>query len=382
MSSDILADPLSIYLEEASRCAFINPCGFGLWGSLSRNELTPFSDVDVICKPLSNKTITGSCFAQLSAWWPVDLTIIHDDVLQFALTNGTKFHSIFFATNLIGDAAALADILGAQKKLHCDSLLRAREILNIIGSQHRIALTLSPNDRRIAKCGPTGTTVITRLIQAAQLRWPELVGEQPRFILSMLSSRYGIDSQSVIDSWTSCFVWRRQVEQLWPAIPSQLLQFSLSSNVLCLRRHLIAELMNWIQVQAGVEAHLLEQFCAMLDIGCHIVAPHSISEQINHWLIAFNETKPKILHDIMLTQGRDWWIASTLAANPQSPATILDMLAFPSWDVSIQDWQTVRLYVAGNPNTATKTLIKLINTPGYRSQDYEAAKANLNWRTR
>jgi hypothetical protein len=135
--------------------------------------------------------------------------------------------------------------------------------------------------------------------------------------------------------------------------------------------------MEWVQLRAGAPQNLLRKFCAYLSVECDVIPPEFESQEVTTLLAASVETNPETLHEIMVLQGRNWWIASTLANNPHSPPNVLDMLAFPMWEVSIQDWQTVRLYAAGHPNTSRRTLMRLINTPGYRVQDYDAARNNL-----
>lgn len=360
----------------------------GVWGSLSRLELTPFSDVDVFCYSREQGTPPSFTDVQqtlqaLAKDHPVDvLHCTRDNIVDtFALRNGINFHAIYFLPQIVGDPIAASSIIKAQIRLHASEQLRARELINVLGSHRNLSRGVICGDPKWAKFSVAGTNCWVRLAQAAQLRYPQLVGSNTRAILLRLAEMYGANPKGVANDWAESMRWRVGYEE------NILNNRSLTNNAPIypywkpLATAFLLDSFSWVQRVAGAPQWALSMFAReYVGVDLVIIEPEQIDENLSSTLSAIVLSEPEKLESLARHRPGHWWVATALAANPSTPPEVLDWLVFPDFDLDINVWRTVFLYVAKNQNTSTQTLQRLLETPQLRQQDYEAAAFNLSKR--
>ncbi|MEG4876873.1 hypothetical protein [Microcoleus sp. CZ3-B4] len=377
MNSQLLSTVLSTIKVEGIKNSFAG----GIWGSLIRNEITALSDIDVLCFIPTEDSYFGN-FSQIqniSSSHRIDiLACVNTDLLDFALVNGLNFHAVFFLREVVGESLAVNSIIHTQRKLHSMNGVRAREILNVLSSYCGLASSVSYGDKRWAKFSFYGTNRWVRLIQAAQLRFPEILGQSTGQVLVYLAERYAVNSKEVIREWKACLEARKLQEANLLNGTNQSIDMPHDNYWTPLASLFIQDIIPWIQCNAGVPVEILKEFSYRL-LGSRLNIPscNSICQSTTNMLTAFVSKDKSILERIAVESINDWWVCSTLAANPHTPSQVLERILFSNSKINKLTWQTIRLYVAKNPNTSTETLECILNTPNLREQDYEAAMFNL-----
>ena len=355
----------------------------GIFGSLSRLELTPLSDIDLLSyfgsSSVSNKgSFKKSHISLKISRYPVDNIILNniDPVTQFALLNGTNYHSLFFLTNIVGDHKKVEILGGLQKKLYEYQEIRVRECVNIISSYFNIAKITAPADRRSLKFGMEGTNKLVRLCQLAQLHYPDLVGMNTSGILGELSKKFGIEPIGAIKEWEYIFLNR----VAWEKSDNNQRSYRSTDHPHLdnLMKVFLSEVVVWIQSVAGVDPKNLERFLYKV-YGFHIEVPRTYhpSVMVDNFLKVVCSEDSVELEKLAAKSDGDWWTATNIASNVNASPATLESLVFPLHGVDPFLWRTVRLYAAKNPRTSVEILERILSTEGLREQDYEAAKNNL-----
>lgn len=364
-------------------CTELHVCA-SVWGSLQRNELTPLSDIDIICY---SNSITDSIAMQSSIkrelsyyfhnfhrW---DIALIEGNPYDYALMNGTNYHSVYFSDLVVGDKEQSKFFLTEREKLRNNLQLSYREFFNLFTSYYGLAKVLNTKDARFAKFSINGTNKWVRLAQAAQLRWNYLIGRATKDIIVFLCQKYKLDTTRFIGAYESDFNYRIESE-LSKKIKVNTAHFS---EWQLLFQVFLTDSIPWIQSDLGVSVSLLKEFIQSMNIKmAEIPAPKNINLLSESIINAFIEKNPQKLKSIYEDNKNDWWIMTNLCINEHVPSELLEQIVFPQYYVNPTLWKSVRLYVAKNRNTSEKTLSQILNTKGLREQDYLAAQNNLDSR--
>lgn len=358
----------------------------GFFGSMSRNEITPLSDVDILCLAPNgihkkDESVFQSELQKTVRNFPVDAILYQSSniVENFALLNGTNYHALYFLSHITGEKNAAQLLQNEQKKLHGMLEERIREFINIIGNFKGLSSFISSKESRYLKFHFHGTNKWVKLGQLAQIRWPELVGKNTEEILGLLADEYGLDRKELYDGWNTILADRIIQEK-------EFLNKKESSNYpienktlsILLEKFLEDSINNWIQKNGGVSQENAASFIQdIFNLKLIISQPKNYSSKADTVLQAMTARKSDEINKIALEYGHDWWVATNLSINKNTNPETLDYLVFPPFFKETFVWRTVRLYVAKNPNTSVQTLQKILNTPDLREQDYQAAKTNL-----
>lgn len=357
----------------------------GVFGSLSRLELTPLSDIDLLCYCKSERFLDvekhiNKAIRSKNIKYSIDNIVLTniDLVDDYALLNGTNYHSLYFLSNLSGDHKVVKIMRDFQEILYKNEKLRAREFINIISSFYNISISIKNGDPRYLKFCGHGTNRWVRLAQLAQLRWPKMVGLNTEDIINKLAEHYNLPAAGLIKEWKNLMLQRIRQEKL--GIKNCYLPRE-SNNFSKLAKEFFCDSVLWIQSTAGVNPKKFNLlFKKVFNFNIPIPKPNKISRPINLFLKTIVSEDSKELFLISKKNWKNWWIATNIAANPYASPENLDYLVFPPVEQNTFLWRTVRLYAGKNQNTSVKTLKKILATKGLRDQDYEAAKYNLRGR--
>ena len=364
-------------------CTEMHICA-SVWGSLQRNELTPFSDIDIVChsNSITDSIAIQSCiknelsyyFHNFHRW---DIALIEGSPYDYALMNGTNYHSVYFSDLVVGDREQSMFFGAERERLRNNIQLSIREFFNLFTSYYGLAGVLNTGDARFAKFSLNGTNKWVRLVQAAQLRWNCLIGKTTKDIIVYLCNKYKLDTPRFIDAYESDFRYR---------IESELSKIIKENTVNSSEWHLLFQLfltdsIPWIQSNFGVSVSLLKEFLQSINVKmAEIPAPRIINLPSESIINAFVENDSQKLKSIFDNNINDWWIMTNLCINEHVSSELLEQIVFPQYYVNPTLWKSVRLYVAKNRNTSEKTLLRILNTKGLREQDYLAAQNNLDSR--
>lgn len=376
-----LFDKLSFTLErEGIKHGFAS----GFWGSFSRSELTPLSDIDILCFVPNNHICVNNLFNQLEQEIQcphrIDIVVCDSpDLVKFSLINGLNLHSVFFLNSLLGDPSAINQIVKARRKLQSNNYVLAREIFNVLSSYCGLSASIFPSNKRWAKLSYFGTNRWVKLTQAFKLRFPDILSKSTQEILQCMSHRYNVNEKEVVKEWQSCFNARKLQERSFLNKTSMSISLPQDSEYWAILTHnFIQETIPWLQANAGVPIEILEKFVVqILGYPLAVQPPTRICSPTTNLLIALVSKDENTLEKVAAESIDDWWVCSTLAANPNTPPQVLEYILFTNSKVATITWQTIRLYVASNLNTSVETLKHILATPNLRDQDYEAAMLNL-----
>ena len=354
----------------------------GVFGSLSRLELTPLSDIDLLCYCKSERFLDvekhiNKAIRSKNIKYSIDNIVLTkiDLVNEYALLNGTNYHSLYFLSNLSGDQKVVEIMRNFQEILYKNEKLRAREFINVISSFYNISFSIKNGDLRYLKFCVHGTNRWVRLAQLAQLRWPKMVGLNTKDIINKLAKHYNLPTTELIKEWKNLMLQRIRQEKF--GIKNCYLPRE-SNNFSKLAEKFFCDSVLWIQSAAGVNPEKFNLlFKKVFNLNIPIQKPNKISRPINLFLKTVVSEDSKELFLISKKNWKNWWIATNIAANPYASPENLDYLVFPPVEPNTFLWRTVRLYAGKNQNTFIKTLKKILATKGLRDQDYEAAKYNL-----
>jgi hypothetical protein len=183
----------------------------------------------------------------------IDLLICESSnlIADFALTNATDLHAIYFLTGLRGDEEQVRLSLEAQRDLQYQKDIRIREILHLLTTQHAFKILYCPSCARVAKFCGGGTRSWTILAQMAYFYRPTSEICNTEAGLKNISEIISYDPATLIkafkDSWTARKVEEsgyivdresllRRLEIIWTAAASKSISF----------------LLPWMQNNAGV----------------------------------------------------------------------------------------------------------------------------------
>jgi len=362
--------------------------GIALWGSLSRGELTPSSDIDLLAAsaskvpPVKADEMNATIARVAGTARRVDTVSVGAEHLyrDFALRMGTDAHSVFFSHLLTGDPVGVQRLLNARNELHADLTFRVREFFNCFVSSIGLEQVLHDSDPLISKLSKNGTNRWVRLAMATQIRWPNMIDMSTGETLTYLARIGNSDQGKALSAWERALERRRRAENGRSIL-------DISNKDLKVYRELASTLfeesIDWIQDSASVDPQNLK---ALVERVCSSSMTASISEQLdrttNVFLLSAISRDPIELQEIARAHGSNWWIATSLVSNQATSSKILHSLAFPEFKIDNRYWQTIRLYVSKSKFTDAATLEQLLSTPGLRKQDYDSAQSNLSSRKR
>lgn len=353
-----------------------------IWGSLLRDEMTPLSDVDIICYSNDGNDYSEKVAADLKnnfksniSW---DVAFTGKSTYEYATQNGTNFHSVYFSDIVVGDEKATEIFSAERDKVRNESEIVIRELFNLFTSYWGLANVILVNDDRYSKFSLNGTNKWVRLIQAAQLKWDFLNGKKSLEILEFLSNEYKLDFSFIKESYLKTFNERVISESKKRSFVSD----SFDSAWSLLFNAFFADCVTWIQSISGVEKNLLVNFLHRLSPAntIQVPSPSAINTKATVLLKSFLSATGDELEETFLQNKNDWWTLTNICINPNTPPTVLQKIVFPDFQVDTKLWKSIRLYVSKNKNTDKKTLEQILNTRGLREQDYLAAQANLNYK--
>lgn len=376
---NVVLDDLYQLLNQV--CTEMHICA-SVWGSIQRNELTQSSDIDIICYT-NNKseynTLRYSMEKRLSELThdsiPWDIAFIHGSPYDYALVNGTNYHSVFFSDLVVGDKELSSYFIAERDRLRNNTILSVREFFNLFTSYWGLARVLNKKDDRYAKFSMNGTNKWVRLIQAAQLRWHFLIGKTSKDVIIYLCQKFQLEVNPFLRAYESDFEYRVESEY-FKEIKDNTGAFE---NWHLLFQFLINDCISWIQADCGVPPSLFHEFCQTMNIiGLKISNPMCINKLAESVITAFVVKDSQKIESILLNNINDWWAMTNLCVNENVSQDHLEQIVFPNFEVDPILWKSVRLYVAKNKNTSPNTLIKILKTKGLRKQDYLAAQNNLD----
>lgn len=353
-----------------------------IWGSLLRDEMTPLSDVDIICYSNDGNDYSEKVAADLKknftsniSW---DVAFTGKSTYEYATQNGTNFHSVYFSDVIVGDEKATEIFSAERDKVRNESEIVIRELFNLFTSYWGLANVILVNDDRYSKFSLNGTNKWVRLIQAAQLKWNFLNGKKSVEILEFLSDKYKLDFSFINESYLKTFTERVISESEKRNFVSD----NFDSAWSLLFNAFFTDCVLWIQSISGVEKKLLSDFLCKLSPTNTIQVPshNTTNEKATVLLKSFLADTETELEEIFIENKNDWWALTNICINPNTPASVLQKIVFPDFQVDTKLWKSIRLYVAKNKNTDKKTLEQILNTKGLREQDYLAAQTNLNYK--
>lgn len=374
----------SFYESLNSICTEMHICA-SVWGSFQRNELTPFSDIDIICFSDRSADIDKLHYSFEKALskdihtqhrW--DIAFIVGSPYDYALINGTNYHSVFFSDLVVGERDLVSIFERERERLRNKSELVIREFFNLFTSFFGLARVLNTKDARYAKFSMDGTNKWVRLVQASQLRWHNLIGKTSKDIIASLGQRYSLDVTHLIKAYELDFFYRIESEK--DGVVKQ--NSATYSTWHKLFQSFILDCIPWVQSNTGVSSLLLQEFCQSVGItDVSAPSPKNDNPYAEAVIDAFLAQEPQKIHALLDNNTQDWWIMTNLCVNERVPSSVLDKIVFPDFKVDPILWKSVRLYVAKNKYTSINTLQQILHTEGLREQDYLAAHNNLDSRT-
>lgn len=354
-----------------------------IWGSFSRNAITPQCDIDIICyseKLLPNilDIVESSLKNGISNSIRWDVDFIETDIWEYIKSNGTNYHSVFFSDKVLGFGSTTKLFEETRTKVRLNIDLSIRELFNLFCSYYGLASCISKNDSGYCKYSFYGTNKWTRLIQATQIRWNYLIGKSSIEVLTFLSNKLNIDLDLILKSYYVALQNRIDYE----SSKNDRYPYNTSNENLIwyeLFNRFFKLISSEIQENSGVNNILFKKFLDKISPNNSIDVPKSNSENVfaNIVLRSFLAERKNEFEEILSKYSNNWWAMSNLCINPNASSEIIKKIVFPEFEVNIKNWKTIRLYVAKNKNTDIETLKKILVTPGLREQDYVSAQANL-----
>lgn len=353
-----------------------------VWGSLQRNEITPFSDIDIICysnDKTNYATLRSSIEKELSNYtqnaFRLDIAFISGSPYDYALKKGSNYHSIYYSDRVVGDQELSSLFVKERNRLRNNIELSIREFFNLLTSYYGLARVLNTNDNMYAKFSLNGTNKWVRLVQAAQLRWHHLIGKTSKDVIAFLCQKYYLDTALFLEAYEIDFDYR---------IKSEMDGITNVNTETFTKWHklfylFLQDCIPWIQLNYGVSASLFQKFCqSIYVIGIEIPPPRVINMYAESVINAFVEEETQKIESILANNRSNWWIMVNLCVNENVPPQILEQIVFPNSKGVPIVGQSVWLYVAKNKNTSINTLLKMLNTANMREIDYMSAQNNLN----
>jgi hypothetical protein len=358
---------------------------WGLWGSTGRGEMTALSDWDIFCWSPYDKTFSLQRDAIKKRWRSfgangyIDLLICESSnlIFEFALTNATDLHAVYFLTSLRGDEERVHLCLEAQRGLHRQKNIRIREIFHLLTTQYAFQILYCPSCARVAKFCGGGTRSWSTLAQMAYFYRPtseicntesglksvsEIINCNPTLLVKAFRDSWKLRELEETDRGIAFDVLLRRLENMWTGAAGKIISF----------------LLPWIQYHAGVSPNLLSEVLGLI-FPCEsfaIPSPRCIDPGIENMLRIFSMRSEGQLQAIDYIEF-DWWSIHAIVMNKHTPSNCLHALAFPTWKINHHAWRNIRLYVIKHPNVARSTLLKLLDTPGLRSLEYAEIKRRL-----
>lgn len=351
-------------------------------GSLQRNEITPSSDIDIICysnTKIDHITLRSSIEKELSNYTKknirLDIACITGSTYDYALKKGTNYHAICFSDKVVGDQEQSFYFMLDRNLLRNNPKLYTREFFNLFTSYFGLARVLNTNDAMFTKFSFYGTNKWTRLVQAAQLRWHYLIGKTSKDVIEFLCLRYHIDTARVLEAYELDFECRIMSEiNGLTAVNTE--TFTQWHKLFC---PFILDCIPWIQFNNGISVPVFQKFCQSMNvISAEIPTPRVINPYAEEIVNAYVEEDPQILESIMVNNRSNWWTMVNLCVNEHVSSKCLDKIVFPDSEYSPIIGKSVLLYVAKNKNTSKNTLLKILNTDNLREIDYLSAQNNLD----
>lgn len=363
---------------------------WGLWGGTGRNEMTSLSDWDVFCwLPTSsarqlNVNELLDTWRALGASGHIDLLLCteEDPISDYALTNGTDLHAVYFLSSVRGSQEFVARFLKARERLQGMVKVRIREILHLLITQHAFDLMFCPSHPRSSKFCKGGTRWWTTLAEISHLRYPRNVPPSTSSAMKLIEGVVGCEDSRFTQAWSRS--WKLRIEREAGQINDHELTTELQKLASLWKVAVgstLTEMLDWMQQKAGVPSQLLDRTLHELKLerSFTIPPPVELSKSIENMLYAFLETDCKALNE-MLSPDADWWTLHAIVMNKHASGETLHQLAFPPWKVNEWAWRNIRLYSAKHPNVGRRTLQQLLATPGLREMDYSAARQSLSKR--
>lgn len=358
-------------------------CAATLWGSYIRGEVTPNSDVDILVFSLDNiqlNTILDELQNILPQISHLDVSICSMPLLDFANENGTNYHSLFFSSKIVGENKTRCIFEEERNRIRKDKKLQIREFFNLFTSYIGLARVITPYDNRYSKFCMNGTNKWVRLFQAAQIRWPQLIGYHSTAILSFMCNNYHISYDSILQAYQSDLQYRISSEKgkkQYVNTDSVSLYWQKLFNLF------FFDSVTWVQTDCGISVDLYYVLFKKLGMQNIPLIPESLSinkkaEAVVEAFVAENDVEIERLYNEHID---DWWVLTNLCVNPNTSDQLLEKIVFPETTIDPILWKSIRLYVAKNKNTSRKTLQMILNTKGLREQDYEAAKSTLFYKS-
>jgi hypothetical protein len=358
---------------------------WGAWGSTGRLEMTPSSDVDWFCWDPEGRLM--KVVEEIRYVWAENTPNMRLDLIHcttpavadnFALTNGTDFHCLYFLTIAESRTTQEQQVLQQQQMLKQRSDIRSRDIVHLLIALYSFQKTFLTATNQTAKFALGGTRSWTTLAQFAALRWPAVLADSTSAGLITLADAIGTSRTRLLNYWRRSFKLRSKQEtgQLNPEDMSR----ELGQLADAWQRELsktIDVFLPWIQENAGITESLLVTFLHRLGIATGpLPSPRIVSDEVEKMVCAFLANDEKVLVSLAKDERR-WWPLHAILMNRNAPAHLLHNLAFPSWRQDWWPWRNIILYVAKHPNTNAETLTRIAATRGLRPMDYVAAQRAL-----
>jgi hypothetical protein len=378
-------EPVTITLDvdgfgaEVATAGRIHGFACGVWGSAQRQALTRNSDLDVLYvgAPEYVTVVEHLLVRFASAPLRADVMFVEPQAVEAGhlLKSGTDLHAVYFVAGMHGDQRLARRLAHVRGYVADSPFLRAREAMSLLLGWRAAADLADQADPSFGKVAPGGTNLWVRLVQASQLRWPGA---------RMLGFRAALAAIAEVHSPTPSFVLAEYERSL--AARSGRVSHCIDADERarvppatksCLGA-LVDSLLPWLAANAGLEDKLLEAVISRL-YGVFVdrswVRPNW--SPLDAMCVAACTRDCELLAACADNFGHDWWVAHALSLNPHTPAPALDMLLFGTALVTEWHWRTIRLYVARHPNADDSLLSRLLETPGLRDQDYDAAQRSL-----
>lgn len=374
----ITLNDLYIILDQL--CAELHLCA-SVWGSLQRNEITPLSDIDIICYSNAKTgyaTLRSSLEKELSNYTnhPVrlDIAFVSGSPYEYALMKGTNYHAIYFSDRVVGDKEQSSIFELEREQLRNNVELSIREFFNLFTSYYGLARVLNATDTMYNKFSLNGTNKWVRIVQAAQLRWNYLIGKTSKDVIAFLCQKYHLDTARLLESYDLDFNSRIKSE-MEGIIHINTATITNWHKLFCL---FFIDCIPWIQSNYGISVSLFQKFCQSINIiGTEIPAPKVINTCAESVINAFVEEDTPRIMSILAQNRNNWWTMVNLCVNEHVSSKVLEQIVFPGSEEGPVPGKSVLLYVAKNKNTSKSTLLKILKTNNLREIDYLSAQNNL-----
>lgn len=360
-------------------------CAAAVWGSYIRDEITPYSDIDIIVfyadENWDNKNAfiesLQLSFPDVSRW---DISFATIPLIEFADANGTNYHSVFFSAQIVGDSNVKEIFTIEREIVRAEKSRKIREFFNLFTSYWGLAHVITPFDERYSKFGINGTNKWVRLFQACQIRWRQLINRKSIEVLSFLCEYYNLDYDTFYKAYSDDFKKRVLIEEQG-AVCS--LDLEPSSIWTILFKHLMMDSIEWIQQEGGIRPKTFYAFLKKFGIESRteVPAPSFYNTNANAVVSSFVAESEQEIIELYRENLNNWWVLTNLCINPKTSSDLLDSIVFPNFPVDPILWKSIRLYVAKNTNTREQTLERILATKGLREQDYNSAQTNLNYKS-